>query len=180
MPNHRVIRIRLDPVLATRLSISTIIAASALFYTLARHQPNYVPFQGVDIFKFILGLPILILFHEAVHAIAWMLLGKLPLKAFKFGIFWQGFMPYCHCKEAMSVRVYSWGALMPLCITVPVFVGSLFVWPSLWLALLAALSLSGCWGDVLLFQKLRAMKQNDLVLDCPDEAGCDVLIPLET
>lgn len=180
MPNHRVIRIRLDPVVANRLSISTLLIGSVLFYQLARHQPNYAPFQAIHILWFVLGVPGLVILHEAVHALTWIVLAKLPLSSFTFGMLPQGIMPFCHCKEPLNARIYQWGALMPLFLTVPFFIALLFVWPSLWMAPLTALSLSGCWGDILLVRDLRAMKHQGLVLDCPDEAGCDVLIPLET
>ncbi len=179
MPKPRIITIRLDPVSANVASISTLLICSLLFWEMARHFPNYAPFQAVDILLFLIGLPLLIAFHEGVHALAWMLYGKLPLKAFKFGIIWRGFMPYCHCKEPITVRVYRLGALMPLIITVPIFIGVLFFHPAGWTALLTAFSLSGCLGDVWLFQKLNPMKRDDLVLDCPDEAGCDVIVKEE-
>ena len=179
MPKPRIIPIRLDPVSANVASISTLLTCSFLFWQLARRLPNYAPFQPVDLLFFLVGLPLLIAFHEAVHAFAWMLYGKLPRKAFSFGIIWRGFMPYCHCAEPMTVRVYRFGALMPLIVTVPVFIGALLFHPAGWTALLTAFSLSGCLGDVWLFQKLTSMKRDDLVLDCPDEAGCDVIVKEE-
>ncbi|MCD6048644.1 MAG: hypothetical protein K0Q55_47 [Verrucomicrobia bacterium] len=179
MPKPKIIPMRLDPVAANVASISTLLTCSLLSWQLACRLPDYAPFRAIDILLFFIGLPLLIAFHEAVHALAWMLYGKLPMKAFEFGIIWRGFMPYCHCKEPMTVRVYRFGALMPLLVTVPVFIGSLFFHPAGWTALLTAFSLSGCLGDVWLFQKLNPIKRDDLVLDCPDEAGCDVIVKEE-
>jgi hypothetical protein len=177
MKNQRIIPIRLDPA-AGKASLLSLLTCCTVFTLVARQLPGYSPFQWVDALLFVLGLPFLIAFHEAVHALAWMSSGKLPAKAFKFGILWGGFipMPYCHCKEPLSVRVYRAGALMPLLITVPVFIAVLVLHPTSWTALLAALSLSGCIGDVWLYKKLIPMKQNDLVWDCPKEAGCDVIV----
>jgi hypothetical protein len=176
MQKHRIIPIRLDPLTANTVSITTLITGALISWHLAKHLPGYQPFQGIDILFFILGVPALIAFHEAVHAAAWMCFGGLPLKAFEFGIIWRGIMPYCHCKEPLTVRIYRYGAVMPLVLTVPVFITLLLLKPTWWTALLASLSLSGCLGDVWLFKKLAAMKRDDLVLDCPDEAGCDVMV----
>lgn len=176
MQNHRIIPIRLDPVSANITSLSTLSLSSILFWQTASRMEGYAAFEYYHILFFLVGLPLLIAIHESTHALAGMVFGKLPLKAFEFGIIWRGLMPYCHCKEPVTVRVYRLGALMPLVITVPLFVGLLFLNPAGWVALLTAFSLSGCVGDILICRKLNTMKANDLVVDCPDEAGCDVIV----
>lgn len=176
MKNQRIIPIRLDSTVS-KASIISLLTCCTTFTFVAKQLPGYSPFQWIDLVLFILGLPFLIAFHEAVHALAWMVAGKLSTQSFKFGVLWSGFipMPYCHCREPLSVKAYRFGALMPLWVTVPVFVTILVLHPSTWTALLAALSLSGCIGDVWLYKKLIPMKENNLVWDCPNEAGCDVI-----
>lgn len=177
MAQYRIIPIRLDPVTANRLCLSTLALGSLLFYLLARQRVDFTPFHFHHLLWLVLGVIGLIVIHESIHALAWILLARLPLSAFKFGMLPQGIMPYCHCKQPLSAKVYRLGALMPLFLTVPGFLALLlFVWPSLWMALVTGLSLSGCWGDILLVRGLNALKHNGLVQDCPDEAGCDVLI----
>lgn len=180
MPKPGIIPIRLDPATANVSSMGSLALLSVSFWLLARQQPNYATFQLIHVLFFLLGLPVLVAFHEAVHALAGMHFGRLPLKAFSFGIFWHSLMPYCHCREGVSVHAYRRVLLMPLLLTPPFFIGLLFYHPALWTSLLAALSLSGCMGDILIYRELRSMKQNDLVLDCPDEAGCDIVVKEET
>ncbi|HEY1173536.1 MAG TPA: DUF3267 domain-containing protein [Verrucomicrobiae bacterium] len=170
------IAVRLDLAQANLASIGTLVTGSIIAIWLAKDQADYIPFRWFHILFFAVGIPVLVLIHEAVHALAGMFFGKLKLESFKFGVFWHCLMPYCHCLEPVSVRTYRRVLIMPLLLTVPLFVWFLSHHPAVWSAILTAFSLSGCMGDLLIFHKLNGMKQDSLVLDSPDEAGCDVIV----
>lgn len=174
------IPVRLDLAQANLASIGTLAVGSLLLILLARQEPNYLPFRWFHVFYFLVSLPVLVAVHEGVHALAGMIFGRLKPGAFKFGVFWHVLMPYCHCREAVSLPTYRLILIMPLLLTVPLFIWFLLLHPAVWTAILAAFSLSGCLGDLMILKALMGIKQNSLVLDSPDEAGCDILVKEET
>src|SRR5512133_2566260 len=66
-----------------------------------------------DILVFLVILFLGILLHELIHGLTWMLFGRKPLSAIKFGFQLNTFTPYAHCTEPMLVNPYRLGAAMP-------------------------------------------------------------------
>lgn len=176
MKRDRIVKIRLSPTIGNFLSLSTLSLLITFLYLAAKQQPDFQSFALRHLLWLLLAVVALILIHEAIHALSLVLLERLPLKAFVFGVM-GGVMPYCHCKTTVSMRSYKISAMMPLILTSPV---CLYVWhrvPSVWSSILAALSISGCMADVWFVLKMRGMPGDLQVRDCPDEAGCDVIEP---
>ncbi len=110
-------------------------------------------FSGVDIWKLLGAIILLTIFHEALHAVASLLWGRVPWRSIHFGFKWQQFMFYCHCDRPLKVNTYQIFPLFPLIVTTPI--AGLILWldPSIWSLLLVSFTISACAGDVLLFFK---------------------------
>jgi hypothetical protein len=116
-----------------------------------------------------------IVVHELIHGMSWVIFGRKPFSAIKFGFQWKTLTPYAHLKEPVEVNVYRIGAFMPgfllgiLPYTLSVLSGSgdLF-----WFGLLYTLAAG---GDFLILWLIRHVKAGTLVEDHPTRAGCYVL-----
>ena len=51
--------------------------------------------------------------HELLHAAGWVLWGKAPWKAIRFGVHWQMLSPYAHLTVPITARPYRWGVALP-------------------------------------------------------------------
>lgn len=120
----------------------------------------------------ILGL----LFHEILHAIAWIPFASKGLKSIRMGVLKETMTPYCHCNEPLRIKHYLIGALTPAFVLgvlplifafitgyLPVFIFGLLLWV-------------GATGDFMITHYL--LKENDLdawVQDHPSEPGYYIL-----
>ena len=118
-----------------------------------------------------------VLLHELIHGIAWVIFGRKPFSAIKFGVQWKNLTPYAHLKEPVEVNAYRIGAFMPGLIVgiLPYFLslalgdGNLF-----WFSLIHT---SAAGGDWLILWLIRNVKSGTLVEDHPTNAGCYVIEP---
>lgn len=120
---------------------------------------------------------VMILAHEAVHAIAWKYASKLSWSQFKFGFAWKALAPYCHAKAPMSVRAYRIGAIMPSIITglIPLIIAYLLNSPPM--MLVGGVMISAAVGDVFVLWTVRNVPENAQLLDHSSHVGCIALIP---
>jgi Putative zincin peptidase len=116
-----------------------------------------------------------ILAHELIHAIAWSIAARRPLRAIRIGIRWRAVSPYAHPKEPMLVGPYRVGAVMPaVCLGfVPAGLAILLGWPLLMAWSLVFVLAAG--GDFVVLWLLRGVPADRLVEDHPTRAGCHVL-----
>lgn len=113
--------------------------------------------------------------HELIHGITWMVFGRKPLSAIKFGFQVKSLTPYAHLKEPVEVNAYRIGAFMPgLILGIMVYVFSLLLGDTnlFWFSLIHT-SASG--GDWLILWLIRDVKAGTLVEDHPSNAGCYVI-----
>jgi hypothetical protein len=120
---------------------------------------------------------ILILAHEAVHAIAWKLASGLSWSQFKFGFSWKGLAPYCHATAPMGVTPYRIGTVMPAIITglLPLLLAYAIWSPPL--MLLSGFMISAAVGDIFVLWTLRNVPENAQLLDHPSQVGCIAYLP---
>lgn len=113
--------------------------------------------------------------HELIHGITWVVAGKKPWSAIKFGFQKSTFTPYTHLLEPLQAGAYRIGAWMPGFITgfLPAFFGILF--GNVWLVLVGGLFICAAGGDLLILWSLRKVNKDALVEDHPTRAGCYVL-----
>ena len=144
----------------------------------------FIMWNGAENFSFTLNLPSLLIFaaivivsivaHELIHGLTWMVAGKKPFSAVRFGIQWNMLTPYAHLKEPIDVNVYRIGGFMPgFILGILPFILSLLTGSEglLWFSVLQTAAASGDWLILLL---LRKVKSGTLVEDHPTQAGCYV------
>lgn len=88
--------------------------------------------------------------------------------------------PYCHCREALKVKHYIFGALLPA-ILLGILPATLAILTGYLPLLLAGIFFSmAAGGDVMIVRLLRHEQKDDLVLDHPSEAGCEIYRKIKT
>ena len=133
-------------------------------------------FPIIDFGKVLGAAVLMFMFHEALHAFAAMLWGKVPWSSIHFGIKWQwGVSFYCHVDRPAKIGAYRIFVLFPLIVTTPI--AGLILWldPSLWSLLLFCITISGCAGDVMILFKVRRIENDKWVQDHPSAIGCTIL-----
>jgi len=113
-----------------------------------------------------------IILHEIIHGITWAKFAKAGFKSIKFGVLWKMLTPYCHCKEALNVKQYIIGAIMPAIIlgiipsVIAIIIGNLG------LLIFGMFFTLAAGGDLLMINLIRKENSSDLVQDHPSEVGC--------
>ena len=132
-------------------------------------------FPGIDIWKLLGSLILLIIFHEVLHAIAALLWGKVRWSSIHFGFKWRQLIFYCHCDKSLKVNTYRIFVLFPLIVTTPT--AGLILWldPSIWSLLFFSVTIASCAGDVLMFFKIRQIKNDKWIQDHESEPGFYIL-----
>lgn len=113
--------------------------------------------------------------HELIHAVTFLLFGKVPVAAIKFGFSWKAAAPYAHCRVPVSARTYRLAVALPgLLLGLAPGVAGLLV-GSGWLAIWGTFMTAAAGGDLAVLWAVRAVPRDRLVLDHPTEPGCQVL-----
>lgn len=113
--------------------------------------------------------------HELLHGLSFMLLGKKPFSAIKFGFQLETFTPYAMCKEPVRAGVYRLAIAMPFLIlgALPTLIG--LAAGRFWLTLFGLWGITGAGGDLLILWLIRHVDAQTLVEDHPTQAGCYVI-----
>jgi hypothetical protein len=116
-----------------------------------------------------------VILHELLHGISWVIFGRKPFSAIKFGFQWKTFTPYAHLKEPVEINAYRLGAFLPgFILGILTYILSLalrngnFFWFSLF-------QTSAAGGDWLILWLIRNVQAGMQVEDHPTNAGCYVL-----
>ncbi|MCE2438273.1 MAG: DUF3267 domain-containing protein [Candidatus Latescibacteria bacterium] len=130
--------------------------------------------ESLDQWMFLVSIVLLIVVHEALHAVAALQWGKVPFNSIRFGVNSKWLVFYCHCDKLLRMRVQRIVLLFPLIVTT--LCASLVFWldPAIWSLLLFSGTISICSGDVMIFLKLQRFGGDDRVQDHPSEPGCYV------
>lgn len=128
-----------------------------------------------NLFLFFTVFIIGIIVHELIHGFSWMIAGKKPFSAMKFGFQTSTFTPYAHCKEPMNVNAYRIGAFMPALLLgiVPSLIAILI--GNGWLIAFGIVFTVSASGDFIILWLIRNVSKDKLVEDHPTQAGCYVL-----
>jgi hypothetical protein len=118
-----------------------------------------------------------IVLHEFLHGLGWLVFGRLPLNAVRFGIFWKVLTPYAHLKAPIDIRAYRIGGFLPGLVMgiLPYLVG-LFTGSNLWLWF-GILMTTAAAGDLLVLWLIRKLPRGTMVQDHPSRVGCTVIDP---
>jgi hypothetical protein len=118
------------------------------------------------------ALLLLLVIHELLHALAWMVAGGFRWEQITFGFDRASLSPYTHVATPMTARAYRIGAATPGVLTgaLPVLVAwTLGSGP---LSLIGALMSVGAVGDLIVLWVIRRVPGDTLVMDHPTNAGC--------
>ena len=118
------------------------------------------------------GMAVLLLVHEGLHAVGWVVFGRLSWQDVSFGLDHKTLSPYTHVSAPMPAAAYRAGALLPGIVTglFPAAIGILL--RSGPLTLIGAALLSGAVGDLMVLWVIRRVPGDRLVIDHPSRAGC--------
>ncbi|MCI0766558.1 DUF3267 domain-containing protein [Bacillus sp. TL12] len=118
---------------------------------------------------------VLIIAHELLHAIGFIVFGKAVYKDIKFGIILRYFMPYAHCKIPMQNQNYKKALLLPVIVTgiIPLLIGITFEYGLLTFVSVGLVA-SGV-GDMMIYQLIKNLPSETMIQDHPSEPGCIAL-----
>ena len=118
---------------------------------------------------------LLIVAHEAMHAIGWIVFAGVSPKDIRFGIAWKTLSPYAHSTVAMPASGYRIGVVLPLIVTgiLPVIIGTWFNMG--WLTVAGAILVSGAVGDLIVLWVIKDIPFSAQVIDHSENAGCYVV-----
>ena len=150
------------------ITIPVVILQFALFILL-RGMENLEPTWNSVILIVVVLLGVVI--HELLHGISWVIFGRKPFSAIKFGFQWKTFTPYAHLKEPVEVHAYRLGAFLPgFILGILTYILSLVLGNGnlFWFSLVHTSAAGGDW-------LIRNVKAGMQVEDHPTNAGCYVL-----
>jgi hypothetical protein len=162
-------------IVAAFIMIPVAVLQFTLFYMLHGTKKTEFTLYLLNILLFLALMIASIFVHEFVHGLTWVVAGKKPFSAVKFGVQWKTLTPYAHLKEPIEVNVYRIGGFMPgFVLGILPFILSLILGNGtlLWFSIIQTAAASGDW---LILWILRNVKSGALVEDHPSRAGCYVL-----
>jgi hypothetical protein len=147
----------------------------AIPYLLIWGFPESWAFGIGEILLVFLGLAVLVVAHEATHAIGWIVFGGVPVSGISFGVDKKTLSPYAHANVPMQANGYRIGAVLPLIVTgiLPTIIGTIIGHG--WGTFLGVFMIMGAVGDLLVLWAIRTLPADARVLDHPHNAGCYVL-----
>ena len=128
-----------------------------------------------DIVLFLVVLFLGVVLHELIHGIAWVIFGRKPFSAIKFGFQWKALTPYAHLKDPVELNAYRIGTFMPgLILGILTYILSLALGDGnlFWFSLIHTAAAGGDW---LILWLIRSVKAGSQVEDHPTNAGCYVI-----
>lgn len=113
--------------------------------------------------------------HEILHALGFLIFGKLKISQVKIGIIWKFITPFAHCKIPLKASIYRIALLLPAIILgiIPSII-ALIIGKS-WLLIYGTLFTVLAGGDFLILWIMRNVKSNELVEDHPQHCGCYIV-----
>ncbi|HHY89361.1 MAG TPA: DUF3267 domain-containing protein [Chloroflexi bacterium] len=163
----------------TASALSLVVVAPLIIPLLAAYLLRWNQFTfSLNGRTMLIGLFILVagvLVHEGLHALGWMIFGRVPASDIHIGMQWKWLTPYAHLRRPLAAGPYRAGALLP-CLVLGVLPGVIAVLNGspAWLAF-ALVFILGAGGDLLILWMIRDLPAGTLVEDHPTRAGCYVL-----
>jgi hypothetical protein len=130
--------------------------------------------------KGLLIIPVLIaviVVHELIHGLFFLIKARHGLKSIKFGFIAKYLMPYCHCEEVLKRNDYILAALMPLILVGLLPAALSLATGSATLLLVGIMGITGAAGDILIVKSVLGENRDCLIYDLLTEPGCMVYRP---
>ena len=149
--------------------LTTIVVA--ILMLIIKTSPIYFKWRWI-VLLFIVAVIIL---HEAIHAIGFILFAKVPLNKVKFGFHRQYYVPYCSAEGIMSKFGYIAALLLPNIVLGSIGIISLyFTNNAIWSIFVAWLIASGS-GDYYMLILVSKYNRYTRFIDHPSEPGFFVM-----
>ena len=159
-------------------SVPVCIVLAVLFGLLNKGRAHFGKMNMLTLMiPLLLSIPV----HEGLHGLGWLPSCKKGWKSIRFGVMWSSLTPYCNCKEAMPVKGYYLGLLMPFTVlgllpsAAGIITGSV---PFLAFGLLNILLAGGDLTIALVIRKY--IGKSAVILDHPSQCGCLAFLPDKT
>jgi hypothetical protein len=166
--------VRISKLAANLVTVPIGLAFMALCLWAVFSLPGAVRVSPHDSWIFLALVFPLILAHETLHGLAAVWWGGVAWRELRYGVYWKLITPYCHCPAPLTVRVYRRMALLPFVVSVVAGPLALLAYPALWVAMLFGTAMAGCAGDLWVYARLRRFAPNLIVVDHPEQIGCDL------
>ncbi len=156
------------------ISIVCLVSPFVLFWDWQTFTKGFLAiYQALPYFisAFVIGA----FLHEVLHALGFLIFGKLKLSQVKIGIIWKYITPYAHCKIPLKAFVYRISLLLPAILLgiIPALVA--LITGKGWLLIYGILFTVLAGGDLLVFWLIRKVRSNELVKDHPERCGCFIV-----
>lgn len=135
---------------------------------------DFSGFAKENMLVFLISILAIIVFHEILHAIGFMIWGGISFESINFGYSFSSLAVYCHCSEPIELKIYRRILLLPLWVTGGITLAITFIHYMPLTVLLVLIAILSCFGDVMIFLKLRKFAPDQIVRDHPNKVGCMV------
>lgn len=154
------------------LSLPIIIVLSALFFWVNPEGSGSL--RGIGFLLFLVVFCVLVVVHELIHGLTWMIFVPDHWKAISFGFVLQSLTPYCSCEQPLRKKAYILGALMPTLVLGILPAATAIItglYPVLWMSAIMILAGGGDLAIILKVLRFKSDKKEVKCLDHPYEAG---------
>ncbi len=129
----------------------------------------------LDIIIYVVSIFLLIIIHELIHALGFMLFGKVKKEDIKFGVAPKQGMVFCTCNKPITAKAYILIIVLPVIITgiVPLIIVT--IWGNIFWLIIFAIMVSGGAGDIIMLREVMKLDKNQLVLDHPQAPAFYIL-----
>ncbi|MCF7858402.1 MAG: DUF3267 domain-containing protein [Candidatus Cloacimonetes bacterium] len=128
-----------------------------------------------NLLYFIIAVVLGSFLHELLHAIGFIIFGKISVTKIKIGIKWKYIAPFAHCKIAVKAKIYLIALLLPAIVLgiIPAFIA--LILGIGWLMIYGIVFTILAGGDLLVLWLIRKVNSNQMVQDHPTRCGCYVI-----
>lgn len=113
--------------------------------------------------------------HELLHGLTWIIAGRQPFSAVKFGVYWKVLTPYAHLKKPVDITSYRLALAIPGLVLGVLPTAAGFAVCHLPIILFGMLFTLAAVGDGLVLWVTRRVETGRQVEDHPSRVGCYVL-----
>lgn len=149
------------------LIMTIVFMVAVLYFQFLLFKNLTLEITGFGVLLFAVSVIIIVCAHEAIHLIGFRYIGEVPWNNLAWGVNWKLGVAYAHAKQPITVAAMKKVLLLPLVPTglLPLCIGVSINFPAL--SLLGILLTAGCFGDLMLYQKLLKFPNDALVIDHP-------------
>ncbi|WP_394137651.1 DUF3267 domain-containing protein [Cytobacillus oceanisediminis] len=150
------------------LTITTVVMIfGVLFLHAVLYREGAINFNFTGFLLFIAAMVVIIILHEAIHLAGFRYIAGVPWKEMSWGVNLKLGVAYAHAKRPITVQQMKKVLLLPFIPTglLPLVLGIVMNMPAL--SILGALLTAGCFGDLVLYQKLLKFSNDSMVIDHP-------------